>query len=50
MKEIETLTESDFGFGLDAHACDLKSSLSPTGATRSYYQAAEPIPELAHAI
>jgi aryl-alcohol dehydrogenase-like predicted oxidoreductase len=47
MQEIQTLTESDFGFGPQAHACDVKSSISATGATRSYYQVGEPVPELA---
>ncbi len=46
MSDIQTLFETDFGLGPNAHACDLKSSVSPTGVTRSYYQAGEPVPEL----
>ncbi len=39
MAEIQDLAESDFGFGPEAHACDLKSSVSPSGAVRSAYGA-----------
>ena len=42
MLEIQDLVENDFGLGLEAHACDLKSSLSPTGSTRSAYQKGQP--------
>jgi aryl-alcohol dehydrogenase-like predicted oxidoreductase len=47
MHEIQSLVESDFGFGPDAHACDLKSSIDPAGHTPSLYQAGQPIPALA---
>jgi aryl-alcohol dehydrogenase-like predicted oxidoreductase len=47
MEEIQSLVESDFGFGPDAHACDLKSSVDPTGHTRSHYQKGQPTPALA---
>lgn len=43
MREIQELVESDFGLGPEAHACDLKSSVSPTGASRSRYQAGETV-------
>jgi aryl-alcohol dehydrogenase-like predicted oxidoreductase len=46
MQEIQNLVETDFGFGPDAHACDLKSSVSLNGATRSYYQCTEAMPLL----
>jgi len=46
MKRIEELVESDFGFGPDAHACDLKSSVTANGITRSDYQLDAPIPPL----
>jgi len=46
MKEIQELVESDFGFGPDAHACDLKSSFVPGGATKSQYQRHQPVPQL----
>ena len=46
MEEIQALVESDFGFGPDAHACDLKSSIDPAGHTRSRYQKSEPVPAL----
>ena len=46
MKQIETLVESDFGYGPEAHACDLKSSLTPNGVTRSEYQMDHAIPRL----
>jgi hypothetical protein len=42
MLEIQNLVENDFGLGHDAHACDLKSSISPTGSTRSAYQKGQP--------
>ena len=46
MKEIQQLVESDFGFGPDAHACNLKSSVDKEGHTHSRYQAGEPVPAL----
>lgn len=46
MEEIQQFVESDFGFGPDAHACELKSSMSDHGATSSYYQAGEVVPQL----
>jgi len=46
MVEIQELVESDFGYGPDAHACELKSSVSASGVTRSYYQSGEPTPRL----
>jgi aryl-alcohol dehydrogenase-like predicted oxidoreductase len=46
MQGIQTLVESDFDFGPDAHACDLKSSVDPSGHTRSHYQAGQPVPTL----
>lgn len=42
MNEIQQLVESDFGLGAESHACDLKSSIAPNGATRSSYQRGEP--------
>ncbi|HVT80153.1 MAG TPA: aldo/keto reductase, partial [Phycisphaerae bacterium] len=47
MAEIQALVESDFGFGADAHACDLKSSVDASGHTRSQYQRGERVPALA---
>ncbi|MGC9259430.1 MAG: aldo/keto reductase [Phycisphaerae bacterium] len=47
MREIQDLVENDFGFGPDAHACDLKSSITPSGSTRSVYQKGQPA-ELRH--
>lgn len=44
MEEIQTLVESDFHFGPDAHACNLKSSIDQTGFTRSHYQKGVPVP------
>ena len=44
MDEIQGLVESDFGFGVEAHACDLKSSIDPEGRTRSDYQKGKPLP------
>lgn len=46
MSEIQTLVESDFGFGPDAHACDLKSSVDASGRTASHYQSGQPVPAL----
>jgi hypothetical protein len=46
MGEIQSLVEADFGFGPDAHACDLKSSVDPSGHTRSHYQKGHPTPAL----
>lgn len=43
MAEIQALVESDFGFGPEAHACDLKSSVTETGTHRSKYQFGEPV-------
>jgi aryl-alcohol dehydrogenase-like predicted oxidoreductase len=40
MHEIQQLAESDFGLGDEAHACDLKSSIDPSGRVRSAYQGA----------
>ena len=47
MQEVQELVESDFGFGPEAHACDLKSSVDPSGHTRSHYQKDQPTPALA---
>ena len=47
MAEVEALVESDFGFGPEAHACDLKSSVAGGGAHRSEYQKGEAVPALA---
>ncbi len=47
MDEIQSLVESDFGFGSDAHACDLKSSVDPAGHTKSHYQKDVPAPVMA---
>jgi len=44
MEEVQNLVESDFGFGPDAHACDLKSSIDPAGHTKSHYQKGHPLP------
>lgn len=38
--------ESDFGYGPDAHACDLKGSVTKAGATRSEHQFDTPIARL----
>ncbi len=46
MKKIGDLVENDFGFGPEAHACDLKSSITDSGVTRSEYQLNTPIPKL----
>jgi len=46
MEEIQGMVESDFGFGVEAHACDLKSSVDATGHTRSLYQRGEAVPAL----
>lgn len=46
MAEVQQLVESDFNFGPDAHACDLKSSVDPSGATRSNYERDKPLPAL----
>ena len=46
MKKIEDLVENDFGFGAEAHACDLKSSLTASGVTRSEYQMDHAVPRL----
>ena len=46
MQEIQNLVESDFGLGTDAHACDIKSSVDISGATRSMYQRGWPTPSL----
>ena len=46
MREIQDLVESDFGYGPDAHACDLKSSISLSGTTRSAYQKSQSVPAL----
>jgi aryl-alcohol dehydrogenase-like predicted oxidoreductase len=40
MRQIQDLAESDFGLGAEAHACDLKSSIDPSGRVRSAYQGA----------
>jgi aryl-alcohol dehydrogenase-like predicted oxidoreductase len=37
-EQIERLYESDFDLGADAHPCDWKSSITPTGKIRSGYQ------------
>jgi aryl-alcohol dehydrogenase-like predicted oxidoreductase len=47
MAEIQSLVESDFHFGPEAHACDLKSSVDPSGHTTSRYQMHDPVPALA---
>jgi len=44
MNEIQSFVESDFDFGPEAHACDLKSSVDATGHTRSHYQRGEALP------
>ena len=46
MQEIQSLVESDFGFGRKAHACDLKSSVDASGHTVSHYQAGQGVPAL----
>ena len=46
MTEIQNLVETDFGLGADAHACDIKSSVDISGATRSMYQRGCPTPPL----
>ncbi len=46
MEEIQNLVESDFNFGPEAHACDLKSSVDPEGHTRSKYQGSETVPAI----
>jgi len=46
MAEIQQLAESDFGFGPDAHACNLKSSVDSSGATASAYELQKPVPIL----
>ncbi len=45
MLEIQNLVESDFNLGAQAHACDLKSSVSNSGITISRYQRGEPVPQ-----
>ncbi|NNM88619.1 MAG: hypothetical protein HKL95_08880, partial [Phycisphaerae bacterium] len=45
MLEIQNLVESDFSLGTEAHACDLKSSVSNSGITISRYQRGEPVPQ-----
>ncbi len=47
MGQIQEMAESDFGFGVEAHACDLKSSVDATGHTRSHYQRGDKVPALA---
>ncbi len=47
MEEIQGLVESDFDFGPEAHACDLKSSVDAAGHTRSHYQKGQAVPALA---
>ena len=44
MEEIQNLVESDFGYGADAHACDLKSSVDGSGHTKSHSQKGQPLP------
>jgi aryl-alcohol dehydrogenase-like predicted oxidoreductase len=44
MAEVQSLVESDFGFGRDAHACDLKCSVTDSGTHRSSYQKGERVP------
>jgi aryl-alcohol dehydrogenase-like predicted oxidoreductase len=44
MEEVQNLAESDFGLGEEAHACNLKSSVDPSGHTRSAYQKGQPVP------
>lgn len=46
MEEIQQKVESDFGFGPEAHACELKSSVSDSGVTRSFYQSGQAVPQL----
>jgi aryl-alcohol dehydrogenase-like predicted oxidoreductase len=46
MREIQDLVESDFGLGADAHACDVKSSVSVSGIARSSYQKGQSVPSL----
>lgn len=47
MVEIQQKVESDFGFGADAHACDLKSSVADGGTTKSCYQRGAGVPAVA---
>lgn len=44
MGEIQEKVESDFGFGPEAHACELKSSVTPDGRVRSEYQRGVGVP------
>jgi hypothetical protein len=44
MEEIQNLVESDFGYGPEAHACDLKSSVDASGHTKSHYQKGQALP------
>jgi aryl-alcohol dehydrogenase-like predicted oxidoreductase len=46
MNEIQSLVESDFDLGPEAHACNLKSSIDPAGHTRSTYQPNAPLPAM----
>ncbi len=46
MTAIENMVETDFGFGPEAHACDIKSSVAEGGITRSVYQMGDPVPML----
>ena len=46
MREIQDLVESDFGMGADAHACDVKSSVSISSIVRSSYQKGQSVPRL----
>jgi aryl-alcohol dehydrogenase-like predicted oxidoreductase len=50
MAEIQMLAESDFGFGAEAHACNLKSSIDLAGTTRSGYERAKAIPHLGETV
>jgi aryl-alcohol dehydrogenase-like predicted oxidoreductase len=50
MAEIQGLAESDFGFGAEAHACDLKSSVDESGRRRSDYQRGESVPALTDSV
>jgi aryl-alcohol dehydrogenase-like predicted oxidoreductase len=44
MNDIQGKVESDFGMGVEAHACDLKSSVAEGGTTKSCYQKGENVP------
>ena len=43
MAQIDTLYATDFYLGPDAHPCDWKSSVTPSGTTRSQYTQPQPV-------